>query len=69
MADVQAKSKEIYAEKKSLQDSINVALFFYKGLENEVSELTNKVVSASSIYFECAKVRVIFLYPVLHLSL
>lgn len=68
LKDAQAKTKEISSEKKYLRDSLDVVLLCHKGLENELSNLNDDVVSAVDVYFERAKEQVFSLYPTLNMS-
>lgn len=68
MKDAHAKAKEIFVEKKYLQDSLDALLLRQKDLENDVSDLKDEVLSAAGVYFEWSKEQVLFLYPNLDLS-
>lgn len=45
LEDGQAKAKDISIEKKYLQDTLDTVFLHQKGLENEVSDLTDELVS------------------------
>ncbi|KAI5430909.1 hypothetical protein KIW84_035159 [Lathyrus oleraceus] len=68
LKDAHAKAKEIFVEKKYLQDSLDALLLRQKDLENDVSDLKDEVLSAAGVYFEWSKEQVLFLYPNLDLS-
>lgn len=60
--------KRSLLRKKYLRDSLDIVLLCHKGLENELSNLNDDVVSAVDVYFERAKEQVFFFYPTLNLS-
>lgn len=68
LEEAQAKAREIFPEKISLQDSLDAICIRKQGLEKEISYLNDEVVSTVSVYFERAKKQVLFLGPTLDLS-
>ncbi|CAI8604052.1 unnamed protein product [Vicia faba] len=61
MVYVKSKAREIFGEKEYLQKSLDDALLREKDFEKEVSDLTDEVVSASSVYFEVDEEAVAYL--------
>lgn len=55
LAYVNAKALKITAKKKSSQESLDVALLSQQELEENVSELTDEVLSTFGVYFKCSK--------------
>lgn len=55
MEDVKAEDEEISNKNKSLHESLDTAFLHQQELEEEVSELTNEVVSTFGVYFEHSK--------------
>lgn len=55
LADVNAKAFKITAKKKSSQESLDIALLSQQELEENVSKLTDEMVSNFGVYFECSK--------------
>lgn len=53
--------------RKNLQDSLDVVLLHQNYLDKKLSDLTNKVASSSSVSFERANEKFLFLYPSLDL--